>query len=75
MTATTALGAPATTSPGGLRLQEYEVPAGSRPHDVAVADDGVVCYTAQGSGVLGRSTQPLATSGRSRWATARGPTA
>ncbi|MGH9246382.1 MAG: virginiamycin B lyase family protein [Acidimicrobiales bacterium] len=35
-------------------MQEYDVPAGSRPHDVAVADDGTVWYTAQGSGVLGR---------------------
>ncbi len=53
-TATTAPVAPETTSPGELRLQQYEVPAGSRPHDVAVADDGVVWYTAQGSGELGR---------------------
>jgi len=30
------------------------VPAGSRPHDVAVAADGKVWYTAQGSGELGR---------------------
>jgi virginiamycin B lyase len=36
------------------RLQEYEVPAGSRPHDVAVTDEGIVWYTAQGSGELGR---------------------
>jgi virginiamycin B lyase len=30
------------------------VPPGSRPHDVAVAPDGTVWYTAQGSGELGR---------------------
>jgi len=35
-------------------LQRYEVPAGSRPHDVAPAPDGTVWYTAQGSGKLGR---------------------
>jgi virginiamycin B lyase len=39
-----------------LKVQEYAVPAGSRPHDVAPAagKDGVVWYTAQGSGELGR---------------------
>jgi virginiamycin B lyase len=31
----------------------YRVPAGSRPHDVAPAEDGGVWYTAQGSGELG----------------------
>src|SRR5713226_2548469 len=36
------------------RLQEYPVPAGSRPHDVAPAADGGVWYTAQGAGELGR---------------------
>ncbi|MGQ0551394.1 MAG: Vgb family protein [Armatimonadota bacterium] len=35
-------------------VQEYTVPAGSRPHDVAPATDGGVWYTAQGSGELGR---------------------
>jgi virginiamycin B lyase len=35
-------------------VQEYEVPNGSHPHDVAVAEDGRVWYTAQGSGELGR---------------------
>jgi virginiamycin B lyase len=43
-----------TTTTGALRLQEYAVPAGSRPHDVAVTDEGLVWYTAQGSGKLGR---------------------
>jgi virginiamycin B lyase len=36
-----------------LRIREYRVPAGSRPHDVAPARDGGVWYTAQGSGQLG----------------------
>ncbi|MBM4418418.1 MAG: lyase [Chloroflexi bacterium] len=34
-------------------MQTYQVPAGSRPHDVAPAADGGVWYTAQGSGALG----------------------
>ncbi len=34
--------------------QEYDVPAGSHPHDVAPAPDGSVWYTGQGNGVLGR---------------------
>jgi virginiamycin B lyase len=36
------------------RVQEYPVPAGSGPHDVAPAADGTVWYTAQHSGKLGR---------------------
>jgi virginiamycin B lyase len=35
-------------------LQEYPVPSGSRPHDVAPAPDGSVWYTAQRLGELGR---------------------
>jgi virginiamycin B lyase len=47
--------APSTSSPTGTTaIQEYDVPAGSRPHDVAAATDGTVWYTAQGSGELGR---------------------
>jgi len=34
-------------------FQEFAVPRGSRPHDVAPAPDGRVWYTAQGSGELG----------------------
>jgi len=34
-------------------LQEYAVPAGSQPHDVAPAADGGVWYTAQRAGALG----------------------
>jgi virginiamycin B lyase len=35
-------------------IQEYPVPAGSHPHDVAPAPDGSVWYTAQATGELGR---------------------
>jgi virginiamycin B lyase len=47
---------PATTATTAAQpqIQEYAVPAGSHPHDVAVANDGTVWYTAQGSGELGR---------------------
>lgn len=46
--------ATATAAPDPLpRVQYYEVPADSRPHDVAPAADGGVWYTAQGSGELG----------------------
>ena len=47
--------APATSEQPDLLpvLQEYPVPTGSRPHDVAPAVDGGVWYTAQGSGELG----------------------
>jgi virginiamycin B lyase len=40
--------------PPEYTMQEYPVPAGSRPHDVAPAEDGSVWYTAQRSGALGR---------------------
>ena len=51
-----ATAAPAATDepPAAPVLQEYPVPAGSHPHDVAPAPDGGVWYTAQGSGELGR---------------------
>jgi virginiamycin B lyase len=39
--------------PTATTLQEYPLPSGSRPHDVAPAQDGGVWYTAQGSGELG----------------------
>ncbi len=35
-------------------MQEYPLPAGTHPHDVAPAADGGVWYTGQASGVLGR---------------------
>ena len=43
--------APATREPPAL--QEYPVPPGSHPHDVAPAPDGGVWYTAQATGALG----------------------
>jgi virginiamycin B lyase len=36
-----------------LRLQTYDVPVGSHPHDVAPAADGGVWFTAQQAGYLG----------------------
>jgi len=36
------------------QIQEYAVPRGAQPHDVAPAPDGSIWYTAQGSGELGR---------------------
>lgn len=45
---------PSSSSATRLRVQEYGVPAGSHPHDVAPARDGTVWYTAQASGSLGR---------------------
>jgi len=49
----TTTAASSTTAPEP-QVQEYDVPAGSQPHDVWVAADGIVWYTAQGSGELGR---------------------
>jgi virginiamycin B lyase len=43
-----------TNVPAAPVLQEYDVPRGSHPHDVAPATDGAIWYTAQGSGELGR---------------------
>jgi virginiamycin B lyase len=37
-----------------LPMQEYAIPAGSHPHDVAPAPDGSVWYVGQASGELGR---------------------
>ena len=49
---------PASTTTTGVplvtQIEEYPVPAGSGPHDVAPAPDGTVWYTAQNIGVLGR---------------------
>jgi virginiamycin B lyase len=44
-----------TLSPDEYTIQEYPVPAGSHPHDVAPASDSeIVWYTAQHQGALGR---------------------
>ena len=40
-------------SPGELAIVEFDVPAGSHPHDVAPAEDGGVWYTGQHVGTLG----------------------
>jgi virginiamycin B lyase len=48
--------APTATAPSAtvaLRVREFDVPAGSHPHDVAPAADGGVWYTAQRTGILG----------------------
>jgi virginiamycin B lyase len=58
---TTALAGPTTTAVGGdeagesgeLVLDEFPVPEGSRPHDVAPAPDGGVWFTGQRAGYLG----------------------
>jgi len=44
----------AAAPPRRLSVQEYRVPAGSHPHDVAPARDGTIWYTAQATGELGR---------------------
>jgi virginiamycin B lyase len=49
---TTTTNTPATSAPAPV--QEFDVPSGSHPHDVAVASDGTVWYTAQNAGKLGR---------------------
>jgi virginiamycin B lyase len=53
-TVTTTASIMPTVEPAPARVQEYGVPGGSRPHDVAMAADGQVWYTAQGTGELGR---------------------
>jgi len=45
--------APAATATPLPVVQEYPVPAGTRPHDVAPAPNGGIWFTAQGSGQLG----------------------
>jgi virginiamycin B lyase len=40
-------------APAELSVAEFDVPTGTRPHDVAPAADGGVWFTAQGSGQLG----------------------
>mgnify|MGYP003575333815 CR=1 FL=1 len=43
-----------TSSPEEPQIEEYTVPPGTHPHDVAPAPDGSVWYTAQISGALGK---------------------
>ena len=42
-----------TSTNGTPSLQTFSLPAGTRPHDVAPANDGGIWYTAQGLGELG----------------------
>jgi virginiamycin B lyase len=44
----------ATTAAADVAIKVYDVPSGGRPHDVAVGSDGIVWYTAQRTGHLGR---------------------
>lgn len=44
----------AKTTDVDYTIQEYPVPKGSHPHDVAPAPNGLVWYTAQNAGALGR---------------------
>jgi virginiamycin B lyase len=44
---------PAEAAAATFEVQEYDVPKGSHPHDVAPAVDGGVWYTAQAGGALG----------------------
>lgn len=61
-TAAPATGAPAATAGSPtlaavnyeVEIQEFPVPGGTHPHDVAPAPDGSVWYTAQHTGELGR---------------------
>lgn len=46
-------GAPANAAAANYVFQEYAVPSGSHPHDVAPAADGGIWYTAQLRGALG----------------------
>jgi virginiamycin B lyase len=43
-----------TTSAAAYEVKTFKVPQGARPHDVAVSANGIVWYTAQGQGALGR---------------------
>lgn len=49
----TATDAPAPAGPVRLTVREFDVVAGSHPHDVAPAPDGGVWYTGQHDGTLG----------------------
>lgn len=46
--------APSDGSGSGLNIREFNVPAGSHPHDVSPALDGGVWYTAQNKGAVGQ---------------------
>jgi virginiamycin B lyase len=44
----------AAQTPDGFVVMEFPLPSGAAPHDVAPAPDGIVWYTAQHIGALGR---------------------
>jgi virginiamycin B lyase len=46
--------APAVHTIADVTIEEFDVPRGAGPHDVAPATDGTVWYTAQSAGQLGR---------------------
>jgi virginiamycin B lyase len=48
------LAAPSVAAWAAPGFQEYPLPPGAHPHDVAPAPDGSVWYTAQAAGALGR---------------------
>jgi virginiamycin B lyase len=51
---TVILAAAVLATPLAAETASFAVPSGARPHDVAPGPDGVVWYTAQGQGALGR---------------------
>lgn len=53
MTSILASGRPVFAQPAAGNIQQFEVPRGSHPHDVAPAADGGVWFTAQSAGYLG----------------------
>lgn len=44
----------AASTAAEIEIKEFDVPSGTRPHDVAPGPDGVVWYVSQPKGVLGR---------------------
>lgn len=48
------INSPITAQENLPEIQEYDVPPGTHPHDVALAPDGTIWYTAQRTGKLGR---------------------
>lgn len=47
-------GAPQAQGTAQVTMESFALPSGARPHDVAPGPGGVVWYTAQGQGALGR---------------------
>lgn len=53
-TSTTSSAGEPAPGPTVSQQEEFDVPDGTHPHDVAVSSDGIVWYTAQHTGKLGR---------------------